>query len=89
MDISFMMILAYLTIGATVGWIGNLIFKERGVKPIPSILIGATGGFAGAMVFRLFDLAGSGLFAAVAAFLFLFTVNTFRKKKPIFQEPEV
>ncbi len=81
------MILAYLLIGAFIGWISNFFSGERGIKLIPSILIGAGSALFGGLLVQLFDLSGSGFIALIASIAVLFTVNTFRKKKPIFAEP--
>lgn len=81
------MILAYLFIGAFIGWISHFFSGERGVKLIPSIFVGAGSALFGGLLVRLFELSGAGFMAAMASVLVLFTVNTFRKKDPIFAEP--
>jgi len=78
----------FLTLGTLVGWLSHTFSGARGIKLLPSILIGAVSALIGGSVVLYFDLQGSGFYAAIAAVGILFTINAFRKQKPIFVDEE-
>ncbi len=83
-----MAIFGFLTLGAFIGWLSHTFSGEHGIKLLPSIIIGAVGALVGGIIVNLFGLLGSGFYAAITSVGILFTINTFRKKEPIFVEPE-
>ncbi len=83
-----MAIFGFLTLGSLIGWLSHTFSGEHGIKLIPSIIIGALAALIGGSVVNIFDLWGSGFFACITSTGILFTINTFRKKDPIFVEPE-
>ncbi|MEO9885632.1 MAG: hypothetical protein ABJR05_09775 [Balneola sp.] len=78
----------FLTLGTLIGWLSHTFSGAHGIKLLPSILIGAIGALIGGSVVMFFDLQGSGFYSAIASVGILFTINAFRKKKPIFVEEE-
>lgn len=83
-----MEIFGFLTLGTILGWISYKLFGDRGIKMVPSIIIGAIAAIIGGMVVISFELVGSGYYAGISSIGTLFTINAFRKKEPIFPEPE-
>ena len=83
---SVLSIFSLLVIGSIVGLLSNLILKERGVKMLPSVLIGSLAALIGSIVPLMFGLKGVGFYGIFASLAVLFTVNVFRtKERPIFQ----
>lgn len=78
----------FLTLGTLIGWLSHTFSGEHGIKLLPSVIIGALGALIGGSLVIWFDLLGSGYYAAITATGILFTINAFRKKKPIFVEPK-
>lgn len=74
----------FLTLGLVIGVIFRTIYKDRGIKLVPSIIAGALASLIGGSIIVFFNLSGAIYYAAISSFLVLFTINTFRKKKPIF-----
>ena len=83
-----MEIFGFLTLGTITGWLSYSVLGTRGMKMMPSIIIGAVAAIIGGLVVMYFGLVGSGYYAAIASLGTLFTINAFRKKEPIFPEPE-
>lgn len=81
---TFMSLLAYITMGLLIGWLSRMIVKERGVTMWPSLFFGVIGALAGTTIVHFLDLAGAAFYAVVGAVGVLFTVNVFRQEKPIF-----
>jgi uncharacterized membrane protein YeaQ/YmgE (transglycosylase-associated protein family) len=78
----------FLTLGAIIGWLSHTFSGNHGIKLIPSIIVGIMGALIGGSLVLYFDLKGSGFYAAIASTGILFTINAFRKKKPIFVDSE-
>ncbi|MFY0697709.1 MAG: hypothetical protein JXR11_07645 [Balneola sp.] len=78
----------FLTLGTFIGWLSHTFSGAHGIKMVPSILTGAIAALIGGAIVLFFDLRGSGFYAAITSTGTLFTINTFRKKKPIFTEEE-
>jgi len=78
----------FLTLGTLIGWLSHTFSGNHGIKMLPSIIIGGFGALIGGSVVMYFQLKGSGFYAAIASVGILFTINAFRKKKPIFVEEE-
>lgn len=78
----------FLTLGTLIGWLSHTFSGDRGIKLLPSIIIGVIGALTGGTIVILFDLLGSGFYAAITSAGVLFTINAFRKKKPIFANSE-
>lgn len=78
----------FLTLGTIIGWLSHTFSGTHGIKLLPSILIGAIAALIGGLIVMFFELRGSGFYAAIASVGVLFTINAFRKKKPIFVEPD-
>tara|TARA_R110002124_G_C8970812_1_gene515063 strand:+ start:4808 stop:5062 length:255 start_codon:yes stop_codon:yes gene_type:complete len=78
----------FLTLGTLIGWLSHTFSGEHGIKLLPSVIIGALGALIGGSLVIWFDLLGSGYYATITATGILFTINAFRKKKPIFVEPK-
>ena len=74
-------ILMLSVIGAAVGWVNNLVFRERGMKLINSIVIGASASLMGGLIIYGFELAGYGIYGAITALVVLFTFNVFISRK--------
>lgn len=83
-----MEIFGFLTLGTLIGWLSHTFSGTHGIKLLPSILIGGIAALIGGSVVMYFGLKGSGFYAAIASVGMLFTINAFRKKKPIFVEDE-
>lgn len=83
-----MTFLSYLAIGLFIGWLSRMIVKDRGIELIPSLGFGVIGALTGTAIVYAIDASGAGFYAVIGAVGVLFTVNTFRKKKPIFEEDE-
>lgn len=86
---TLMTLLGYVTIGLVVGWLSNLLYGHRGIRLVPSLAFGVAGALAGMFIIYVNGLAGAGYFAMIGAMGILFTVNTFRQKKPLFDEASV
>lgn len=78
---SVLSIFALLVIGAIVGFVSYMIFKERGMKMLPSVLTGSTAALVGAIVPLLFGLKGVGFYGIFASLAVIFTINVFREKR--------
>jgi uncharacterized membrane protein YeaQ/YmgE (transglycosylase-associated protein family) len=78
----------FLTLGTLIGWLSHTFSGSHGIKLLPSIIIGGLGALVGGSVVMYFELKGSGFYSAIASVGILFTINAFRKKKPIFTEEE-
>ncbi|MEP1152638.1 MAG: hypothetical protein JXR20_09290 [Balneola sp.] len=83
-----MLFFGFLTLGAFIGWLSYTFSGSRGIRMVPSMIAGAVSALFGGAVVVLFDLKGSMIYAVIASVTSLFTINAFRKKKPIFEEPE-
>ncbi len=82
---TLLMILGYIGLGASVGLLSNLVFMERGLKILPSIMVSVIGALIGGLISVWLNLIGSGFYALICSFVILFTFNVFRTKKdPIF-----
>lgn len=86
---SLMYLLAYMTIGLTIGLISWLIVQKRGVGLIPSLGFAVLGALSGTAIVQMLDLAGAAFYAAMGAIGVLFTANVFRQDQPIFESAEI
>ncbi len=78
--------LGYFGIGSLIGLISYLILQERGIKLIASVLVGAIGGFLGAIIPEFFELSGAGYYCTLSSVSILLTFNVFRtKEQPVFE----
>lgn len=78
-----------LSIGLLIGYLSFLIFKRRGLRLRPSLVIGALGALIVGGAAMILGLAGVNAYAFIGAVGFLFVSNSFRqKKKPIFIDTE-
>jgi uncharacterized membrane protein YeaQ/YmgE (transglycosylase-associated protein family) len=83
---SVLSVLSLLVIGAVVGLMSNLILKERGIKMLPSILVGSVSALIGSAVPLIFGLTGVGFYGIFSSVAVLFTINVFRTdKEPVFE----
>tara|TARA_R110000868_G_scaffold408293_7_gene691053 strand:- start:3298 stop:3546 length:249 start_codon:yes stop_codon:yes gene_type:complete len=79
------MISGYIGIGAFIGFLSNLLLKERGLKMLPSIGVAMLGALIGGIITYSFELKGSGFYALISSIVTLFIFNVFRTKEdPIF-----
>ncbi|MEX0720123.1 MAG: hypothetical protein WD059_05610 [Balneolaceae bacterium] len=83
-----MVFLSYLTIGLFIGWLSRVIVKDRGVKMLPSLGFGVIGALTGTAIVYAIGASGAGFYAVIGALGVLFTVNVFRKKRPIFDKDD-
>lgn len=83
-----MEIFGFLTLGTIIGWLSYRVLGKRGMRMLPSVIIGAVSAIIGGLVVMIFGLAGSGYYAAITSLGTLFTINAFKKREPIFPEPE-
>jgi len=81
---TLMFLFAYITIGLTIGWLSNVILKERSIKMLPSLLFGVFGALIGTGIDALLNLPGAAFYAIIGAIGILFTLNAFRQMDPIF-----
>lgn len=83
---SVLSVFSLLVIGAIVGFLSNLIMKERGMKLLPSVSIGAASALIGSVVPLIFGLKGIGFYGVFASLAALFTINVFLlNEEPIIQ----
>ena len=83
-----MELFGFLTLGTIIAWLSYRVLGTRVMKMLPRVIIGAASAIIGGLVVMYFGLAGSGYYAAIASLGTLFTINVFRKKEPVFPEPE-
>lgn len=83
-----MVFFGFLTLGILIGWLSYTFSGTHGIKRVPSVIAGALGALIGGSIVVIFDLQGSGIYAGITSILVLFTINAFRKKKPIFKDSE-
>ena len=83
-----MLFFGFLTLGAFIGWLSYTFSGTHGIRMVPSVITGAVSALIGGYLVLLFDLKGSMIYALITTLTTLFTINSFRKKKPIFEEPE-
>ena len=81
-----MIFFGLLTLGSIIGWLSYMFSGDHGVRMIPSIIIGAISALVGGVIVKSFNLVGAGYYAAITTTLDLFTINSFRKQKPIFSK---
>ena len=81
MEISLTLIYWYISVGALVGLVSNLVFGKRGVEMVHSIGIGILGSVLVGPVAQFFGFGSDNLvFALIGSICFLFIVNAFRNK---------
>lgn len=85
---SLMAFLSYLVIGLFIGWLNRIIVKDRGLTMLPSLGFGVIGALTGTAIVYAVGASGAGFYAVIGAVGVLFTVNAFRKKKPLFDKDE-
>ena len=78
----------FLTLGVVIGVISRLIYRKRGMKMVPSMIIGAISALVGGSLNVYFELTYPWVYAAISAMLVIFTTNSFRKETPIFTDSE-
>jgi len=83
---SIFIILAYLAVGAFIGWLAGLLTKGKGFGCAGNVTIGIVGALIGGFLFKIIGVKlpgtiGSILTALGGAVLLLFVINLFNKKK--------
>lgn len=79
-------VLGYAGIGSLIGVISYLVLKERGIRLMPSVLVGLIGGLLGAIIPEFFDLSGAGYYSALSSLSVLLTFNLIRRRsEPVFE----
>ena len=79
-------LLIFLVIGTVAGWLAGIMMKSRGFGLLANILIGILGGVVGGFLFRLLEIAPSGLIglivtATVGAVMLLYAFGFFKNAK--------
>jgi len=82
LGLSLFIIIAYLLIGALIGWIAGIIMKGKGFGFIGNVLIAIAGSFLGGFVFKILHVnLNSFITAILGSILLVFLLNLIRGKK--------
>jgi len=80
-----MQLIWFLVIGATAGWLADLIMQGRGGNLLLNLLIGVVGAVIGGFLFSALGLSAHGLLgnlimATSGAVVLLFLINLFKRR---------
>lgn len=78
---TLMTLLAYVTIGLSIGWMSREIFQDRGIKLNSSLLVGVAGSVLAVTISKIVGVEGAAFFAIVGAIDMLYVLNAFHEKE--------
>jgi uncharacterized membrane protein YeaQ/YmgE (transglycosylase-associated protein family) len=77
---TLMTLLAYVTIGLSIGWLSREIFQDRGIKLNSSLVVGVAGAVLAVTISKILGVDGAAFFAVVGAIDMLYILNAFHEK---------
>lgn len=69
-----------IAIGLVIGFVGFYVFRRRGIKLMPSIVVGTAGAVIVGLIAVFLDLDVPMVYPILGAIGFLFVTNAFHKK---------
>lgn len=77
-ELSAVLIYWYISIGLLVGYASRFIFRDRGMRTLPSILTGALGAVSVGIISQIFNFGDTLIMGLIGSIGFVFICNIFR-----------